>query len=270
MNTIDRTEGSPFDSIRRVRDDGTEFWSARDLMPLLGYPTWQHFTPAVERAMTSAAAQGAQVDALFTVTREKSGGRPREDFELARFACYLVAMNGDPRKPEVAAAQAYFAVKTREAETTPALDALVPKTLPDALRAYAREVEAREAAEAYAMELEPKADAYTAFIDGDGTYAVGTAAKLLGLSQNKLFTELRNHGLLIAKGPMRNTPYQQYMHHFAVKAYEFERSDGTTGTSYTTRVQPTGLDFIRRKLGIAAPLTGVGEALVPAAVGGVS
>lgn len=126
----------------------------------------------------------------------------------------------------------------------------VPQTLPEALRAYAREIEAREALEAYAMELEPKADAYTAFIDGDGTYSVGTVAKMLGLSQNKLFAELRNAGVLIAKGAMRNTPYQQYMHHFAVKAYDYTRSDGTTATSHTTRVQPSGIDFIRRKIGV--------------------
>ena len=126
----------------------------------------------------------------------------------------------------------------------------VPQTLPEALRAYAREIEAREALEAYAMELEPKADAYAAFIDGDGTYSVGTVAKMLGLSQNKLFAKLRNAGVLIAKGAMRNTPYQQYMHHFAVKAYDYTRSDGTTATSHTTRVQPSGIDFIRRKIGV--------------------
>jgi prophage antirepressor-like protein len=128
----------------------------------------------------------------------------------------------------------------------------VPKSLPEALRAYAREVEARQAMEAYAMELEPKADAYQAFMDADGTYAVGTVAKMLGLSQNKLFAELRNRGVMIAKGAMRNTPYQRFMHHFAVKAFDYTRGDGTTGTSYTTRVQPSGVDFIRRQLGLPA------------------
>lgn len=99
-------------------------------------------------------------------------------------------------------------------------------------------------------ELAPKADAYSAFIDADGTYSIGSVAKMVGLSQNKLFDRLRNAGVLIAKGAMRNTPYQKYMHHFAVKAYDFERSDGTRSTSYTPRVQPSGVDFIRRKLGL--------------------
>lgn len=116
--------------------------------------------------------------------------------------------------------------------------------------ARVRAEKAREAISSYAQELEPKADNYDRFISGDGTYSVGTVAKMLGQSQNKLFTLLRNAGVFISKGPMRNTPYQQYMHHFAVKAYDFHRSDDTTGTSYTTRIQPSGVDFVARKLAL--------------------
>lgn len=108
----------------------------------------------------------------------------------------------------------------------------------------------RLALEAKNKELEPKADAYDTFLSADGTYSIGAVAKMLGKSQNKLFELLRNDGILIAKGAMRNTPYQKYMHHFHVKAHEYERKDGTRGTSYTTRVQPTGIDFIRKKLGM--------------------
>lgn len=126
----------------------------------------------------------------------------------------------------------------------------VPQSLPEALRAYAREVEAREAMEAYAKELEPKGEAYDAFLSGDGTYSIGNVAKMHGLSQNKLFALMRSAGVMISKGAMRNTPYQRYMHHFAVKAYDFTRTDGTVGTSYTTRVQPSGVDFLRRKLSL--------------------
>ncbi len=111
--------------------------------------------------------------------------------------------------------------------------------------------QARDAMESYAKTLEPKADAYTAFMDADGTLSVGSVAKMLGLSQNKLFALLRNHEIFISKGHMRNTPYQKYMHHFTVSAYSYERKDGTAGASYTTRVQPSGVEFIRRKLSIA-------------------
>ncbi|OZC62736.1 hypothetical protein CH276_14030 [Rhodococcus sp. 06-470-2] len=108
--------------------------------------------------------------------------------------------------------------------------------------------------EATVADMAPKVDAYERFIDGDGTYAIGAAAKILGRAQNRLFADLRNAGILIAKGSMKNTPYQRYMHHFEVKAHDFERSDGSTGTSYTTRVQPSGLAFIARKLGLSAVL----------------
>ncbi|MGO3650461.1 phage antirepressor [Agrococcus casei] len=111
-----------------------------------------------------------------------------------------------------------------------------------------------EEAEHELEEARPKVEAYDAFIDADGTYSIGAVAKMIGLSQNKLFDRLRNDGVLIAKGAMRNTPYQQYMRHFAVKAYDYERSNGDRGTRYTTRVQPSGVDFIRRKLDLVAAL----------------
>lgn len=113
----------------------------------------------------------------------------------------------------------------------------------------------REAMAAYARELEPKAANYDRFLSGDGAYSIGAVAKILGRSQNKLFDELRNAGVLIAKGAMRNTPYQKYMHHFTVRAHDYTRSDGTVGTSYTTKVQPSGLAFIQAKLGIVAEVT---------------
>lgn len=253
----DNTGRSPFDSIRRTRDDGSEFWSARDMQPLMAYARWEDFQKIVRRA-TASAANSDHPEGFSEITEKGRDGRsPRADVHLTRFAAYLVAMNGDPNKPEVAAAQAYFAVKTREAEVKPAVSAL-PQSYEEALEALLeqvretnRQVKAVEAAQSYAKELEPKADAYDQFLSGDGTYAIGAVAKMLGRSQNKLFDLLRNAGVLIAKGPMRNTPYQQYMHHFTVKAYDYERSDGSRVTSYTTRVQPSGVQFISRKLGLA-------------------
>src|SRR5699024_3176596 len=90
---------SPFDSIKRTGKDGTEYWSARDLMPLLGYASWRRFEDAIDRARSAAEVQGYSAETLFAGAVKKTGGRPQQDFELARFAAYLIAMNGDPRKP---------------------------------------------------------------------------------------------------------------------------------------------------------------------------
>ncbi|AYB69465.1 Rha-like transcriptional regulator [Corynebacterium phage Juicebox] len=104
--------------------------------------------------------------------------------------------------------------------------------------------------EAKNKELEPKAEAYDSFLDATGKYSVGNVGKMLGIGQNKLFRELRNRGVFIAAGSKRNTPYQKYMHHFEVIPREFEKRNGDLGCSYTTYVQPSGIDFIRKKLGL--------------------
>ncbi|MCH5645120.1 phage antirepressor KilAC domain-containing protein [Gordonia sp. ABSL49_1] len=156
---------------------------------------------------------------------------------------------GDSGKPEIAAAQTYFVIKTREAETRPAINGGDITRMELIQLAMNAETE-RLALEAKNAELEPKAEAYDNFLDATGKYSVGAVAKMLGTSQNKLFRDLRNAGVFIPKGSMRNTPYQQYMHHFEVKAHEYERNSGEWGCSYTTYVQPSGIDFIRRKLGL--------------------
>lgn len=118
---------SPFDAVKRTRPDGAEYWTARELMPLLGYSAWRNFEVPLERARASAAAQGHVVEEHFAGSRKVSSSGPsKADFDLTRFAAYLVAMNGDPNKDEVAAAQAYFAVKTREAELAPAARMVLP------------------------------------------------------------------------------------------------------------------------------------------------
>ena len=241
---------SPFDAIKLTRPDGSEYWSARDLMPMLGYDRWENFAAAVDRAKIAAEVQGHEVENLFRGVTKKGAGRPQQDYELARFACYLVAMNGDPRKTEIAAAMGYFAVRTREAETRPAIDAASLTRLELLQIAMNAETERMEL-EAKNLELEPKAEAYDSFLSADGDYSIGAVAKMLGKSQNKMFDLLRSSGIFIAKGAMRNTPYQQYMHHFSVRAHEYERQDGTRGTSYTTKVQPSGIDFLRKKLGLS-------------------
>jgi DNA-damage-inducible protein D len=94
-----------------------EFWSARDFMEVLGYVTWRQFTEAIDRAKEACKTSNQPVDNHFLPAPAKSsGGRPNEDYFLTRYACYLVAQNGDPRKPQIALAQTYFANQTRKQE----------------------------------------------------------------------------------------------------------------------------------------------------------
>jgi len=120
QNTADNSK-SPFDAIRQTRPDGSEFWSARDLCKAVEYETWRNFAAAIDRAIVAAKNSGASPTEEFVqvtqlVDAGNLGKNSREDYELSRFAAYLVVMNGDPRKPAIASAQSYFAIRTRQAE----------------------------------------------------------------------------------------------------------------------------------------------------------
>ena len=111
-----------FDDIMHTTDDGSvEFWYARELMESLGYATWRRFKEAVERAKESCEGAGIEVSDHFAgvgkmIDLPKGAKRKVDDIMLTRYACYLIAQNGDPRKEEIAFAQSYFAVQTRKQE----------------------------------------------------------------------------------------------------------------------------------------------------------
>lgn len=112
---------SLFESIKHINEYGMEYWTARELMGALGYTQWRRFTDAIERAKEACEASDNRVSEHFAGAGKSSpmpngGTRQIEDYHLSRYACYLIAMNGDPRKEPIALAQTYFAIKTRQQE----------------------------------------------------------------------------------------------------------------------------------------------------------
>lgn len=110
-----------FEELKKINQHNAEYWSARDLQPLLGYAKWRRFEDAIKRAIVSCQQSGNKSDYHFAgagkpIVGGKGAIQDVADYHLSRFACYLIAQNGDSRKPEIANAQKYFAVQTRRQE----------------------------------------------------------------------------------------------------------------------------------------------------------
>ena len=131
--------------IQKDNENEIEFWYARDLMSLLGYGRWENFDKAINRAMESCETSGIEVSDHFRevtklITAGKGAQRPVKDYMLTRYACFLIAQNGDPQKEEIAFAQSYFAVQTRKQELIEERVSLIERT---AARERLRESEKR-------------------------------------------------------------------------------------------------------------------------------
>ena len=110
-----------FEKIKRINEYGQEYWRARDLYKLLGYTEYGKFLPTIERAKTACQKSGQDVADHFAgvsdmVNIGSGAERPVQDYNLSRYACYLIAQNGDSRKEEIALAQTYFVIQTRRQE----------------------------------------------------------------------------------------------------------------------------------------------------------
>lgn len=119
--------------IRIEKDTQVEYWLARELMSVLGYERWENFEKSIRRAKESCESQGIAIEDHFReVTKMvqigSSAKRKIKDYMLTRYACYLIAMNGDTQKEEIAFAQSYFAVQTRKQELIEERIALIERT----------------------------------------------------------------------------------------------------------------------------------------------
>jgi DNA-damage-inducible protein D len=114
-------QNKPFESIKKVDENGVEYWEARELLSILGYSRWENAEEVISRAATACINSGENVDNHFhqlvkMVNIGSNTVREVRDYKLDRYACYLVAQNGDSKKGNVALAQSYFAVQTRKQE----------------------------------------------------------------------------------------------------------------------------------------------------------
>ena len=121
MSDIEKYTDQTFEDIKHINEYGDEYWLARELQEVLEYTEWRNFLKVIKRAMSACENSMYPVEKQFVEVNKTSptpngGVREITDYMLSRYACYLIVMNGDPRKEIIAVGQTYFAVKTRQQE----------------------------------------------------------------------------------------------------------------------------------------------------------
>lgn len=129
MSNLNAEEYKSFEGIKHVRENGTEFWHARELAEVLEYVQWRNFQKVIDRAILACKNSGFTVLDHFaevskTIEMPKTAKKQIDDYELTRYACYLIVQNGDPRKEIIALGQTYFAIQTRRQEVQDAFNQL--------------------------------------------------------------------------------------------------------------------------------------------------
>lgn len=264
--TIVPPEGPPpFDQLRQVAGDGSECWSARDLQPVFGYERWERLDDAIQRAIAACENSGHDpADHFRGAAKNPSGlgGRPAKDWLLSRYAAYLLAMNGDPRKPQIAAAQTYFAVRTREAEVAAQLPALTDplaeleiqtQRTTQAIQIAKAERARAEVAELKVRELEPSAQAWDVLASAAGDYSLRDSAFILNrdpaidTGQQRLMKLIRALNMV----DRNDVPYARHASHLTERAqsYTHPRTQEEVLAKPQIRITVQGLRYLHGKLG---------------------
>ncbi|MEW2313730.1 phage antirepressor KilAC domain-containing protein [Streptomyces bauhiniae] len=237
--------------------NGQERWSARDLQVLMGYEQWRPFDDTIQRARRTVEASGLDSHDHFAGARKViTGGRwgrqEAADYRLTRFGAYHVAIAGDGRKPEVAAAKTYFAVKTREAELATKPDVTSPEgvlQLAESYLAAARELVTTKQELAI---TKPKAGKWDAFCDAAGLIDMGSAAKAFhkatgGLGRTKFMDRLREEDVRFLQVQNPRIPYEV---HIQAKRAEVKFVAAGYKMVEQTFFTPRGMDWLADKLGV--------------------
>lgn len=215
-------------------------WFAK--MVSYGFVAGQDFTPQSGENSGTSGRGRRKIDHIMTLDMAKEVAMIQRTSKGKQARQYFIEIEKAYREQE---------------RRNPAL----PQNYVEALEALVASERSRAALENYTEKLEdrvevmePKAEAYDAWIDGSGAYLVGTVAKILNpegtntIGQNRLFKFLRDEGVLIKTGNRRNMPIQSYIKHFAVKTKLVEQYDGSTRVQATTFVRPSGVEFIANRL----------------------
>lgn len=129
MANLEAKEYKRFEEIKHTTDEGVEFWYARELASVLEYVQWRNFSKVIDKAMLACRNSGFALSDHFadvskTIPMPKGAAKNILDYQLSRYACYLIVQNGDPRKEVIALGQTYFAIQTRRQEVADAFNQL--------------------------------------------------------------------------------------------------------------------------------------------------
>lgn len=256
------TGGSPFDRIMLLDHKGQERWSARDLQQLMGYDEWRKFDDTIQRAM--AAVEGSDLDPLdhfvgaAKVMETGRWGRTKvKDYRLTRFAAYHVTLAADGRKPEVAMAKTYFAVKTREAELAQAVepDVASPEGIVVLAEKYLAAAQDLVKTKKELAVAKPKANKWDAFCDADELIDMNAAAKafhrVTGLGRTKFMERLRDEDIRFLQVQNPRIPYECHIQKGRAEVKFVPAGFKVVEQTFLT---PKGMDWLADKFGMGDAL----------------